>query len=504
MLTSNTMRFATDLFGLSEDVDDGEESSGGTESVAAFVKQSLLVSQLAFDCSNKSGVTGFTVLGDQPADTDRRFMFKIDNKVYIFSGSSLAEYTGNLTVKNVLKKGNTAEQLEALSNITGFVGKKVYPIIALKSTSSTGDVPTVKLQLKTTVANDVLTKTVESVPFNLVDDDSTPRLVGLETTPTLIGDGTVTTKIRLRNGGTWSAYMDLQDAIDQEAQAVQFKNTYKVTKTDGTDSAKLDSVAIDYTLGKAVVAEGTANLYTVVADYENDLSMCYVVVKHEPLSDSYIEAYVNFLPPAKTRTQVSIGTGNGSRKELTLGVSGVADTNILSSTLELYRDGEQINDFSFNSETSTVTLVTKKNSVYSASYKYDYGQETWRKMTVAEVEPFNDESGTVTTRFTYTVPAGETASTSNVRIRLVRPSGKVTNKSLGTSTGKKQLFVLPHIAKMSTIKFDPDIGLDNWDFDADTQVLTLVASPKGTALNISYSWTGEPIVIYSVVCGWAV
>ena len=547
MLTSNTMRFGTDIFGLAAETDgdatgdggsssgdggsssgdggsssgeggsssgdgggssgDGGSSSGdggSTTSTVAFVKKALLVSKTAFDCTNATSVTGFVVSGTQPADTARRFMFQIDGKNYYFNSSTLVEYTKAITANNVLKTGNTAAQLTALSNITGFVGKKIFPIIALKSTSSTEDVPTVKLQLKITVPNDVLTKEAESIVYELVDDDSTPRIVECSSENTLTGNGSVTTKIRLRTDDTWTAYMDLQDAIDKEAQAVQFKNTYKVTKTDGTDSAKVDSATVDYTLGKAVVADGNANLYTVVADYENELSMCYVVVKHEPLNDSRIDAYVNFLPPPKTRTLIAIGTGNGSRKEMVLGVNSVADTNIISSTLELYRDGVQISDFSFNSETSTVTLTTKKNSLYSASYKYDYGQEVWRKMTLEETEPFNDESGTVTSRFSYTLPAGETASTSNVRLNLVRPTGTVKNYSLGTSTGKTQLFVLPHVAKMSTIKFNPDIGADNWDFDADTHVLTLVATPKGTALNVSYSWTGESIIIYSVVCGWTV
>ena len=97
MLTSNTMRFGTDIFGLAAETDgdatgegggssgEGGGSSGeggGTTSTVAFVKKALLVSKTAFDCTKATSVTGFVVSGTQPADTARRFMFQIDSKNY--------------------------------------------------------------------------------------------------------------------------------------------------------------------------------------------------------------------------------------------------------------------------------------------------------------------------------------------------------------------------------------------------------------------------------------
>lgn len=494
MLTSNTMRFCTDTFGAITENEDGTTSSD-----ASFVKKALLISKTALDCTNKSNVLAIVVSGVQPAGTDRRFMFRIDGKTYKFTGSTLVEYTGNLNADNVLSNGNTAAQLTALQNISGFVGKNIYPVIALKGSSAADDMPTAKLQITAQASSDTLTKTVTSIVTELVTDDSKPVITELTPDFTLKGDGTCTTQIRLRVNDTWTNYMDLEKALDSEAQAVQFRTTYKVTKTDGTDSAKLNSVTVAHTLGKAVVSDGVADLYTTVADYENDLQFCYATVKHEPLNDSRIEVYVNFMKPPDKREYVNIGVGNGSRQEFTLGENGVADKNIDSSSLRIYGRGEEISDFNFNSETSTVTLVTHSSRSYTASYNYNCGKEIWKKMTLEETEPLNDESGTQTSRFSYKLQDTAGMTTSNVRVRLVRPTGSVANYNLGTGNGKMQLFVLPHIPKMSTIKFSQEV---EWDLDEENNVLSVIAG-KNVPLVVSYSWVGESVVVHSLACGWA-
>ena len=105
-------------------------------------------------------------------------------------------------------------------------------------------------------------------------------------------------------------------------------------------------------------------------------------------------------------------------------------------------------------------------------------------------------------RFSYTLPDSEATdkTISNIRIHLKRPSGTVSNYSLGTATGKKQLFVLPHQAKASSIKFSEDV---DWEYDNDSYILSVVAK-KNTALVISYKWTGENVGIVSWAAGWAI
>lgn len=501
MIASNTMRFCTDEFGMYSG--GGDDDSGG-EIISAFAKTALLVAKSSWNFNNVRDIVGFNVEGAQPVNTDIRFMFKVDGTVYKFNGTTLTEFNGNLDANSVLANGNTRNELTALTNIPDFVGKRVSPICALKAPADNPDgMPTMKLTVKYTAANDKLVDTQESDVINLVEGTAKPVISTCEANTTLKGDASVDVLIRLYVDNVPTQYMSLSEAIGQEAQAVQFQITYKVTKTDGSDSAKLNSIVIEHTQGKAVVSDGTADIYTTVADYDNDLQMCYAVIRHEPLKDADITCYVNFMQPPKTRSLVPIGTGNGSRLEFVLGLDGTPDERIDTSSIKLYQDGLIITNYSYNSATSTVTLNTKKNAAYTASYKYNHGVEEWRQMTLQEREPFNDETGTVTSRFSYKLDGDFSGlSTSNVKIHLQRKKGSVKNGAVATCTGKKQMHVFYHRAKESTIKFTPDIGDDNWTFDEETNILTFVGS-KGTELKASYSWVGEDIVIHSVAVGWA-
>jgi len=510
------MRFGADIFGFTDESTESTETetgtdtgddSGGTSSsdsgvTVAFTKEALLVSKTAWDCTSKSEVNQIVISGAQPTGSNIRYMFKIDNKYWYFSGSTLTEFTGTFNVDNVLKSGNTTSQLTAMTNIASFVGKKVFPIIAMSSPSDAEDMPRVKMSLKVKVPSDTLTDTVESIVYELTDDETAlPRIADVTYDATCTGAATVTVQIRTRKSGTWSAYMTPANAIDRECDAVQFKITYKVTKTDGTDSAKVNSITVDHTMGKTVVSGGNAHLHTVVADYDNDLQTCYVTVKHNPLTDSSVEAYVNFMRPPKRRNLIQIGTGTGARQELALGLNGLADSNIVGNSIALYADATPFSNFSFNTETGSVVLTAKKNAIITASYDYDRADEHWRTMTRDYTEPYNDTQSTVMTRFSYTLPDDELAgmSMSNIRITMRRPSGTASG-SFGTATGKNQLFVPKHVPKASTIKFDsPDV---DFDFNEDNNILSLVA-PKGTALKCSYKWTGEKITVYSFAAGWA-
>lgn len=498
MLTSNSMRFCTDVFGVTQSED--EESS---ISVAAFQKKALLICKTSWDCSGFSSVDGFEISGEQQEDTDRRFMFKIGDKFYKFTGGVPVEYTGNTNVDGILKYGNTASAIGTLTSIPDFIGKKISPVIALESHNSSGAVPTVKMAIKRTKGgSSKTTHTEESIVYELTDDDTVPVITECVADTTCTGNGAVEVKIRLKKNDSWSSYMDLNEAVEKEAEAVQVKATYSVSTTNGDDSAFLNYVAIDHTYGKAIVAAKNCNLFSKVVDYENDLSMCYTVVKHEPLRDSNIEAYVNFMKPPKTREITYIGTGNGSRKEFTLGVDGTADTNIDTTSIKIYEDDVEISDYSYSSATSTVTLVTTNKAIYTATYKYEHGVEEWRQMTLNEREPVNDGSGLQTSRFSYGFDSTDGMSTANVRLHLVRRSGTVSNNmSLGPATGKRQVRVLKHPAKESSIKATgTNLSLS---YNPETNSVSYVAK-AGTDISFSYSWVGENVIIYSWVTGFTV
>lgn len=493
MAITNTMRFCTDSFGVTDE-------SGSS---APFNKQAMLISKTPLDCTGKSEVVKFSIAGAEPTGTKRAIIFQIDGKYYRFLNSNLSEFTYDFNITNVLRYGNSVNGLLALENITGFLGKKVYPIIALQAPSTADDMPSIRMTLYVKVSNDVLTKTEESLVYEIATGDKVPTITEITADTTCAGGGSVDIKVRLRGSDEeWSDYMALASAADKQATAVQFKFTYKVTTAEDADSACVNSITVNHTRGKALVVGNVAELYSIVANYEVPLQLCYVVVHHEPLQDAYIEAYVNFMKAPKHRELIQIGTATGSRQELVLGVDGVADSNIVTSSIQIYADGNPLTNFSYSSEVSTVVLSAKKNAVLYASYDYAHDTEVWRKMTADPVQPYNDADGTYMTRYTYLLPDSEATGKviANVRLRMVKRTGSASNVKLGTGTGKKQMFALAHRYKSSTIKFNPAC---DWTFEEDSKILTVVAA-KNSDIKISGNWVGIAPVIRSFAAGFAV
>ena len=493
MAITNTMRFCTDSFGVTDE-------SGST---APFNKQALLISKVPLDCTGKSEVTRFSIAGAEPTGTKRRIIFQIDGKYYRFLNGNLSEFTYEFNRANVLRYGNSVAGLLELENITAFLNKKVYPIIALEAPSTADDMPSIRMTLYTKVSNDVLTKTEESLVYEIATSDKMPTITEITAETALTGGGSVDIKVRLRGSDeTWGDYMALASAANKQAGAVQFKFTYKVTTADGSDSAAVNSITINHTTGKAIVVGDNADLYSVVANYEVPLQLCYVVVHHEPLQDAYIDAYVNFMKAPKHRELIQIGTATGSRQELVLGVDGVADTGILTSSIRLYADGNPLTNFSYNSEVSTVVLSAKRNAVLYASYDYDHDSEVWRKMTKDAAQPYNDAEGTYMSRYTYQLPDSDATGKviANVRLNLVKRTGTASNTKIGVGTGKKQMFALQHKYKSSTIKFNPTC---DWTFEEASKILTVVAA-KNSNIVISGKWEGIAPVVRSFAAGFAV
>ena len=483
MLISNPFRFGTDTF----------DYSG---------QNAFLVSKEPLDFTEQTNVDGFNITGSQPFDTDRRVIFKIDDALYYFKNSTLKAYKSDGEYADVIKKGNTVEELNALTDIPSFVGKEVYPIIALHAGWLATSMPSIKIAAK---ARNVLAvyekKHTGAIRELVIDDvDVVPRIADITADITATGNATCDVLVKLRDAeGNWSAYMPIADAAGQYATAVKYQLVNVVTTLDGTDSVLCNSVYCRYNTGAVAVNSNVADIYSVVQNYESDLQTCYIVVRHSKLIDSNIKAYVNFMPAPKHRELITLGTSNGVAQQLALGVDGVKDTGIDQSSIKLYADGEPLLEFDYNVEVSEVTIELGRGKVITASYDYGRGSETWLAMTQDGESQLYTDDGTYMTRFSYTLSDAQAVDKqiSNVRLQLTRPSGKVKNKSLGNATGKVQQVVLAHAADGTTISL-PDA---DWNYNEDSQILTFVA-PKNTALSLSYSWYGEQIKIQSFAAGW--
>ncbi|MBO4779876.1 MAG: hypothetical protein J5497_04475 [Selenomonadaceae bacterium] len=482
MLISNPFRFGTDTF----------DYSG---------RRALLVSNEALDFTEQTNVDGFIITGSQPADTDRRIIFKIDDALYKFNASTLIPYTGDGEFADVISKGNTVEQLTALTDIPAFVGKLVYPIIALKAGWTAASMPTIKIAAKARNVSATYVKKYNATVHELKLDDPSvvPRISEITPDITSTGNASCVINARVRDAeGNWSAWMPLNEIPGQYATAIDFQIFYTVTTLDGTDSVLCNAVYFKYNTGAVAVNSNSADIYSVVQNYQSDLQTCYVVVRHSKLIDSTIDAYVNFMPAPKHRDLITLGTTTGFEQQLSLGVNGVKDTGVDQSSIKLFADGDPLLEFDYNTETSEVTVALTAGKVITASYDYGRGSEVWVSM-VRDGEPqLYPDDGTYMSRYTYTLPDNQTAGKqiSNVRLKLTRPVGPVRAKSLGTATGKTQQIILPHAADADTIKLNAE-----WTYNEDSQILTFIA-PKNTALSLSYNWRGEQIKIHSFASGW--
>ena len=512
MLTGNTMRFCTDIFGLYTDLsDDTGDTQGGTSTEP---KTAFFTSKTALDCTKKDEITKIIINGASGSDgSRRRFVFKIDDSYYTLKAGTgtLKAFTKELNWTNVIENGNTDTGLASLTGAPGFAGKKIYPIIALLAPADATEYPTVSLSLKTKTYTDTYSKTIiypdDNEKIILAEDDAdAPRITNIEIDSTCAGGGSIDVKIRFYDSltGSPSTWSSLEDAVDREAKAVQFQVTYKVTTLTASDSAKLNSISIDHTLGKTVVSSDSADIYTQTVSYDNNLKVAYCVIRHDPLLDATIDAYVNFSKAPKERANLQIGTATGSTQTLTLGANGVADTGIIASTLELSADDNPISEFSYNSEVSTVTFKAKKNTAVVANYQYERGDETWLKMKQTVTEPYNDIDQTLMTRYEYSLPDEYTSESAiaNIRLTLKKKTGTVSRANYGVTTGKKQVIKFRHKYKPSTIKFS-DERID-WDYYPDSFMGIITAPEKDIPILFSGKWTGVAPVIYSLVAGFSV
>ena len=473
MLTYNALRFTTDTFTVD--------------------KQGLLISKVPLDATAVTSVTGFTITGSQPDNTDRRVAFLIDDELKKFSGSDLVPLSGETTFDNIIANGNSVTELNALTNIPAFVGHKIYPVIALKANEDASDVPSIKLTINAVTNTQQLTKTVETADVSLPSaDGSTPQIVSITASDTCTASGSVAVSVSLSNNGTWGDFVALEDAAEQFASAVKFRVLYSVDSVGNEHSAKLNSITIRHSMGETVVRGEIAELYSVVQNYEADLQTCYLIVRHQQLTDSTINAYVAFAAAPKYRELINIGTGTGTSK-----LYALSDTGIHPSTLKIFADGKPITNFGYSTNTNKIRITAASGAALTASYEYDWEPEVWHEMTRDIDQQFYSD-GNRMTRFSFSLPDDQTQNkqVSNVRIVMTRPTGEVVDQSLGSATGKVQQVVLPHPAVQSSIQFNAD-----WSYDADDKILTFVA-PKGTALTISYGWLGEQPAVYSWAAGW--
>ena len=357
MLPINTIRYATDEF--------------------AFNKAGLTYTNTPLDCTAFTSVNGFTTAGTQPTNTDRRVAFKVGNTWYKVTGTGAVTLTSlptqTVTAESLLSEGNTVTELDAATSVAGFIGKSVGVAIALVAPGDATTLPTLQLGIKGLNIQDQFTKVDYSPEYTLSNKEDV-TVVNLTAITTTTNGGTVTVEASIKQAGTWSAYMPLVSAKGQKASAVKFKATYTVTVI-GTSSATVNSVSILYRSNNAVVSGSTADVLTTTEDLGLSMRHARCMVKHQPLRDATLKAYVAFRDTSVERDMIQIGTGTGERQTITL-----ADNGINHNTLRLFYGSQPLFDYDYNTELSQISCTVPVGSIIFASYSCGWQPETWVPM----------------------------------------------------------------------------------------------------------------------------
>lgn len=245
MLTTNTIRYGADTF--------------------MFRIQALLTTSTPWDMTGKTNVIGFDLSGVEPTDSNRRVIFQVDTKYYKFDASQkLVEYTGATDADGVLANGNTVNELSEVTNIPDWVGKRIFPIIALDCAPDATTFPTIKIGLKANTVSETLVNEEESAEYTLIGYSKTmPTIVEIVPNIKLTGKATCVVTVSLKGtDGKWGDYIDLDTAKTKQGVAIKYKAVSTVTALNNGDSAKVENVVIRYKTGDAAYNIAESNTLT--------------------------------------------------------------------------------------------------------------------------------------------------------------------------------------------------------------------------------------------------
>ena len=487
MLTTNTMRYGTDEF--------------------AFDSRELQVSNTPLDGTAYTAVTGIALAGTIPAGTDTRFAFKVDGTWYKLSGGAtptlVALPTQTLTADSVYSEGNTAAEVTAATLIVGFAGKMIYTAIMLFAPSGATAMPTVGMTLNGTSNQEQKTQVLYSAQTALA---ATPvEIIDLSASAPASGGATATVEVSLQQGGSWSNYMPLATARRQKATGLQYRATLTVPAV-GTGSATVTKASATYRTNNSAVSGDVAEMVTVTEDFGGvGMRAGRMTVKHQVLRDAQISAQMAMRPVPKTRERIPIAAGTGNRQTVVLGVKDdkgnvVADPYINHNTLRVWYGSQEIFDFDYNTQLSQASVTPPDGVTAFASYSYGWESETWVEMTKGTTQT-HDDPNVVTTEFSYAPGSSDVAKgVAAAKVLLKKPTGSAS-QALGTATGKTQMFVLDHLAKLSALAVTASTGTASWSYDEDSRILT-VAATKDATLTATYDWVAETPVCTGFVAAW--
>ena len=440
--------------------------------------------------------TGTIVIGAGSVTTSVASWFKLTGSGAV---TLTPVATQNITADSVLSEGNTVSEVTAATSIAGFVGKQPTPAIALYSPPGATDTPTLRFDGVVGKSNtDQTTRSEVSAPITLSAEPV--ELIDLSAAVTATDGAAATVTVSLQQNGSFGDYMPLTTARRQKATAIKFRADYSVASI-GTGSATVTKASATYRTNNSAVSGDVAEMVTVTEDFGGvGMRAGRMTVKHQVLRDAQISAQMAMRPVPKTRERIPIATGTGNRQTVTLGVGGVADPYINHNTLRVWYGSQEVFDFDYNTQLSQASVTPPDGVTAFASYSYGWEPETWVEMTKGTTQT-HDDPNVVTTEFSYALGSADAAKgVAAAKVLLKKPTGSAT-QALGSATGKTQMFVLEHLAKLSALAVTASTGTASWSYDEDSRILT-VAATKDATLTATYDWVAETPVCTGFVACW--
>lgn len=380
-----------------------------------FRKQSLLQSIQPLDFSYVTEISGFNISVTQPDDCNVRVIFIDADHMYKFGNEgNLTPYNNRGELADVLINGNTIGELLKVQSIPEWLNKRIYVLIAMDAPVDAPIMPKVKLSVRVNSYNDVYNCTSYSPIYRLGD----AKIINIGVDKTLRGQAQANVNVRLMNRlDEWSDWIDVDDANFKLARAVQFRIKYLVTTMDGTDSAKINAITVNYSPDANKQVGYVTEIVTAKVEFDSNLGEVAAMIRHDELEDADLQAYVNFSSPIQRRENVIIGITNGQRQVFNLASDGILDKNINQSTLSVRVGGIGFYDYDFDTAESTVTLKADKDRTVTASYECGLSDEFWRELPKSYTK---QEGGQFVSRFAEAFNNNEDKRTSAVKFRLTK------------------------------------------------------------------------------------
>ena len=450
------------------------------------------------DLTAASSVTGINISGNQPANSNRYFAFRVNNKwgKLTSAGAFQAFSANNTEFSNIEANGNTTAELSALTNIPGLAGQNVGVAIAMSTTDPVNSLPTCSISFSCVTDSQKLQNIQYSPVYNL---GSGAQLISLSADTENIAGGNVTVQAQATlDDGTVTDWKDYNLLNGQKCKAIQFRGIYQVSSI-GAASCSINNASIIYSDGSSLASGLTdGEIITQTMDWYMPIHSCRLTVNHSPLENSNISAYVAFREQPKQSRRENLGIGTGARKTFQL-----AHTNgIKYDSFVLYFDSSRVfTEYELNTEVGRVTCIAPEGVIVSCDYDYGWDTEEWHEMRLSSRISMGDFDRS---EYRLSQPSNS-KSMAAIKIKLSMTSGRISNEVLGSGTGTARSYRLTKRVldgKISITANNSTLSTKNWKLLEDPQYISIAAA-AGSTIRATYDWISETPTVFQFAAVFA-